>query len=246
MRMGAWQFKPRLLPSLVTLFVFPALLALGFWQLDRAEQKRTQYADSIRFRDQPPLLLNRLNRERLQEADMLWRPVEVYGEMDAGHTLFLDNQVYKGETGYFVLVPFLLDGTTSAVLVNRGWVGAGNDRRQIPAIETPTGKITLTGTTKDVPSTGIFLGDKAIEKLGDGIYRIQRVSIDEIAQMLGYDLLPYIIRLEPESRHGFSREWPQAGSGEEKHLGYAFQWFALAATLLVIYIVVNCRKTETD
>jgi cytochrome oxidase assembly protein ShyY1 len=32
--------------------------------------------------------------------------------------------------------------------------------------------------------------------------------------------------------------------GPERHLGYAVQWFALALTLVVIWIVVNWRKRK--
>jgi len=28
------------------------------------------------------------------------------------------------------------------------------------------------------------------------------------------------------------------------HLGYAFQWFALAATLLIIFVALNWKKTK--
>lgn len=243
MRIGVWQFRPRLLPSLATLFFFPLLLSLGFWQLDRAEQKRTQYAESTQYLDRPPMILNGETEERLRQKDMLWRPVGMKGELDSKHVMLLDNQVYKGEAGYFVIEPFHIAGTKLDVLVNRGWIAAGDNRRQTPAISTPSGQVTLSGIAMHVPTTGIFLGDNAIEKIGTNTYRLQRIRIDEIEQLLGLDLLPWVVRLQPDSEHGFIREWTREGSGEARHLGYAFQWFALALTLLVIYIVVNCKKT---
>ena len=55
-------------------------------------------------------------------------------------------------------------------------------------------------------------------------------------------LYPYIIRLSPESNHGYIRNWQLQNSGENVHVGYAFQWFAFAATLFVIYFVMNIKK----
>ncbi|HKK16632.1 MAG TPA: SURF1 family protein [Gammaproteobacteria bacterium] len=243
MQIGAWQFKPRLLPSLATLLFFPLLLSLGFWQLDRAEQKHARFAESMRYQNLPPMLLNREPAERLQRPDMLWRPVRMKGELDSKHILLLDNQVHKGEAGYYVFEPFHVAGSDSLVLVNRGWIAAGENRQKLPAVSSPDGEVTLTGMVKHVPSTGIFLGDNAIEKAGINTYRLQRIHIDEVEQLLGRKLPAWIVRLQPDSDHGFTREWPQEGSGEARHLGYAFQWFALALTLLVIYIVVNCKKT---
>ena len=41
---------------------------------------------------------------------------------------------------------------------------------------------------------------------------------------------------------GLVRDWPAPDLGIHKHYGYAFQWFALAATLLVFYLVTHVRK----
>lgn len=55
-----------------------------------------------------------------------------------------------------------------------------------------------------------------------------------------------IVRLNPASPHGYVRDWQIVPFSPQRHLGYAFQWFALAVGMLVIFIVVNTnRKTET-
>ena len=55
-------------------------------------------------------------------------------------------------------------------------------------------------------------------------------------------LLPYIVRLSPESKQGYIRKWKVRDSGENIHIGYAYQWFAFAITLFVIYFVMNIKK----
>jgi len=40
MQIGNKIFKPGLIPTIVTLLILPILINLGFWQLDRAEEKR--------------------------------------------------------------------------------------------------------------------------------------------------------------------------------------------------------------
>jgi surfeit locus 1 family protein len=32
------------------------------------------------------------------------------------------------------------------------------------------------------------------------------------------------------------RDWPKANTGVEKHYGYAFQWFGLAALIAILYV----------
>jgi len=57
-------------------------------------------------------------------------------------------------------------------------------------------------------------------------------------------LLPVVLRLAPESEHGYRRDWTTVAFGPERHLGYAVQWFALAAAMLVILIILVRKKIE--
>jgi surfeit locus 1 family protein len=38
------------------------------------------------------------------------------------------------------------------------------------------------------------------------------------------------------------RNWAPPGFPPMRHIGYAVQWFALALTLFVIYVVTNTRR----
>lgn len=243
MQASQWKFTPRLWPSVVTLLVLPILVSLGFWQLDRAEQKRELYQQFIKQQSAGMINLNQSMDLISPKSDILWRHIQLTGQFENRKHILLDNQVLNREPGYFVLTPLKLSDENTWLLVNRGWLSAGADRNIAPEINTPIDEIELTAVATDVPVTGILLGNNNVEKLNDTIFRVQRIDIEEVSELAGLKLLPFIARLEPESDHGFVREWVMPGSGEEKHLGYAFQWFALSLTLLIIYIVVNTRRT---
>lgn len=243
-RIGAWRFAPGLWPSLVTAVIFPILLLLGFWQLDRAGQKRVLYEQ---YREQSTATELDLNTPGILHADkpdrLMWRKVKIAGTFDPEIQIMLDNQISEGRAGYFILTPFRVTGGEDQVLVNRGWMPAPADRSVPPPITTPVEEITIHAAVAALPVTGLFLGGEAIESMGAGIYRVQRIDTGEISALLKRQLPHYVLRLDPASPHGFVRDWPAPGSGEEKHLGYAFQWFALAATLLIIYLVVNLKRS---
>jgi len=78
--------------------------------------------------------------------------------------------------------------------------------------------------------------------MSNDVYRVQRLNINEVAELTKTKLLPYIVRLEPESEHGYRRQWQLPGSGVSVHNGYAFQWFAFATVLLIIYLVLNIKN----
>ena len=44
---------------------------------------------------------------------------------------------------------------------------------------------------------------------------------------------------------GFVRDWKPSGLTPERHLGYAFQWFALALTLAVLVLVSFLKSRES-
>jgi cytochrome oxidase assembly protein ShyY1 len=55
---------------------------------------------------------------------------------------------------------------------------------------------------------------------------------------------PFVIQQESALDDGLVREWPAADYGIDRHYGYAFQWFALAATIAVFYTVTHVRKRK--
>ena len=48
-----------------------------------------------------------------------------------------------------------------------------------------------------------------------------------------------LVLLDPGEPDGYVRNWAAPGFPPMRHIGYAVQWFALALTLAVIYVVTN-------
>jgi len=240
MQKGKWSFTPSILPAVAALATFSLLLVLGFWQLDRADQKVALYEKFLEKSELDPVHLNQElfpdNLEKLQ-----WRRSYVSGYYVEGRLFLLDNQVLGGEPGYFVFSPFAIAGTGRRVMVNRGWVPAGYYRDTLPDIHTPEGTLILEGVLAPPPATGLLLGGGVEEKMEMGVSRMQNIDLKVLEAILGYKLLPYVIQLGPSAPGGYTREWGMPGSGAERHHGYAFQWFALAAALLVIYFSTTIR-----
>jgi len=237
-----WTFSPSLWPSIAVALLLPLLLSLGFWQLDRAEEKRIQQETFMQRQTAAPINLN-MNRDMLNNpGEILWQRVTATGVFEEDKIILLDNQVINAQAGYFVFTPFLMRGELKYILVNRGWVPAGNDRSQVPEFDKTGSEVSIKAVIKIPSFTGIRLNDLPPEKMTSRIYRAQDLDIDELSRLLGLELFDVVLRLEPDSDHGYIRIWPVPGSGEAKHLGYAFQWFAMAVVLLVIYLVINTKK----
>lgn len=249
MQTAKWSFNPGLVPTFVSLVMFPLLLSLGFWQLDRAAQKQAIFDEYVNRAGLEPVDWNKEVSKPLSGEAVLWRRAIVRGHYADGDVFLLDNQILKGSAGYLVYSPLRIEGTNIRVIINRGWVAGGEYRDKVPQIDRPTDLVTLTGLATDYPpSPGIIIGgdDQNLQMMAPGISRMQVISDSLLKKILGYPLLPNVIMLDASAPTGFIREWSQPGSGRETHLGYAFQWFTLAAALAVIYISVNLRRRASN
>ncbi len=239
MRFGKLEFRPGLLPSLVTLLLLGLLMSLGFWQLDRAEQKRALLSGYSVDRSSTVIQLE----PGLQSyADFNYHFATATGHYDAARQFLLDNRTHKGQAGYHVLTPFMLRDSAAAVLVNRGWIALGESRDRLPDPAVDAGWRTIGGRIKLPVGKSFTLGKE--EPRGGWPYRIQRVDMEALAQELGYPLLPLVLLLDPDQDQGFVRDWQPLQFGPERNVGYAVQWFGLAAALLLIYLAVNTRKLK--
>ncbi len=236
--LGPWRFSAPLVPILGFVFVLPLLVSLGFWQLDRAAQ-RIALMDSVEAaREQAPLSVD---DAALLDANNRYLPIEVNGRLDAARQFLLDNRVSGKVAGYEVLIP-LIYKPGKAVLVNRGWLPVGQSRTQKPDVSLPAGaedSLVLSGLAV-VPPARFTLGE-ALQS-GDNWPRLlQFEDFENIAVALDLELLPRV--LQPgELEWGFQAHWKPLEKGPEKNYAYALQWFALAATLFIITLVVCTRR----
>jgi surfeit locus 1 family protein len=238
---GRTVFKPGWIPTVAVVLIVPVLLSLGFWQLDRADEKRV-LIDRQKVRQIEPAI--RLMGEQGEMEELRYRNVEVSGRYDTDHQFLIDNQVANGVVGFYVFTPLRID-SSRAVLVNRGWIPMGRDRAELPDISLGITEVDVTGMVDHFPSVGYRLQGAEIPT--DGWPSIVQVVDEKIlSDRLGYSLLPYQILLDPLDEGGYLRQWKTAAPRmtPEKHVGYAFQWFALTTVLVLFYLWRGFKSGE--
>jgi len=233
----------RLVPLLAFLLVFPTLIALGFWQLDRAEQKRSLQAKyDARMSDEPITIGDELKKP----ADLQFHRVSIAGYYDESHTVFLDNRVHKGVPGYYVITPLKLSRSKTRVLINRGWVPQGISRAKLPDVQPPESLQRIIGVAT-VPHAKVFRLAPA-EPIGREWQQVwQHMDMKRFAEAVSYPVQPVVVLLDPASRAGgFVREWRRLDTGIALHQGYAFQWFSLAVALAAIGVFFFFLRAKED
>ena len=207
-----------------------ATLALGRWQLSRADQKEAYQALTESQARLPPIDAATLLATR-DPLSLVHRSIVLRGRWLAQHTIYLDNRQMNDKVGQFVLTPFSIEGTNSVVLVQRGWVARNFlDRTQVTPVITPGGVVELQGRIAPSPSKLYELGpaEKTVLR--------QNIDLTGFSSEIDLPLLAVSVQQLGSVSDGLLREWHQVASGVEKHYGYAFQWFALSALISILYV----------
>jgi surfeit locus 1 family protein len=247
-----YTFRPSVLMTLATIIVMALCIKAGLWQYNKAQAKLMLQTQLNAHLTEPAVALTdaQMAGKIASSADLRYQRVKFVGVYDTRYQVLLDNQVENTVAGYHVLTPMQVQGSKLYVLVNRGWVAGVPDQvgvnRQLPAIDTPQGSQTIEGDIA-IPAAKFFsleapaAGGKWPPNLQNQVW--QHLDMKRYAKSVPFGLQPFLIRLDAKnSAGGFVRNWPPPGENISMHLGYAYQWFGFALTLLVIYIVLNLKK----
>lgn len=225
-RPAAWVLVAALITAAVT-------ARLGVWQLDRAAQKKALQSAIEQRRGLPMLDAAELARDALSAPAQHHRSIRLRGRWVAEHTVYLDNRQMQGRPGFIAVTPLALpDG--GAVLVQRGWIARDlRDRTRVSAPSLPEGEVSVEGRIAPPPSRLYEFDAAALGPLR------QNLDLESFALEIRLPLRPLsLLQGMPAGTQadGLQREWPVPGSDVHKHYGYAFQWFALSALTLVLYV----------
>ena len=211
--------------------------SLGFWQLQRAEFKRTlqdAFYDRLAGNPVPPEQAEFADFERLQLA----------GRYDA-NSFLVDNRTLNGRGGYWVVTPFETHDSRR-FLVNRGWVPGSVDRSVLPTFETPADDVRTVVMVWPDSGDLLDLGAPPLpsaEQLSWPL-RIQRFDVAELGALVDTEAVE--LRVETGQPGAFELPPLKEGFAPERHTGYAVQWFALTGVLLVGFGVYWWKSRQTD
>ncbi|NND65004.1 MAG: SURF1 family protein [Gammaproteobacteria bacterium] len=237
--------SPNVFLSLLAIIIVAGLTALGFWQLQRADEKRAlfkQFSDGADY----SISLQALLQLPITAEAKRYRQVSVIGYWQTSGNIVLDNMSHDGAPGYQVMSP-LCCVADKLVMINRGWIpwrdrsDAFND---VALKQSRPQKIS--GRWVSLPKPGLRLsGDSKLSPAMDKTTTILSFpTADQIAQTVGKPVHDGMLWLDPDQAEGFVRDWQVSAMPPERHVGYAVQWFALALTLIVIYIILVFRKRK--
>lgn len=237
--------KRWIIPTLLVVVGMILLVRLGFWQLDRLQQKREFNAMMAERWRTEPLDLNTqsLPADAAGMAELEFRRVAAQGQWDYDHQILISNQTFQGTAGYMVVTPLVL-GDNRAVLVARGWIPASHagEDELAQLVEPQSAPIVgLARESQGLPNQAASTPAAAPQR------EWYRIDIPAIQGQMPYQLEPGYLEQMPEEGRAYDalpiRSEPLA-LDEGNHLSYAIQWFTFALVLGFGYIMLVRQRTR--
>lgn len=227
--------------GIAVLIALAILVTLGTWQVERLHWKEGLLADIAERRATAPVPLSDIEAMAAKGTDIEYREVTASGVYDNSRERHFF-ATWRGQTGFYVYTPLqLADGRF--LFVNRGFVPYDNKEPEMRMQGQLTGEQTVTGLARarlsDKPSWVVPDNDVA-----KNIFYWK--DLDVMASSTGLDkttVVPFFIDADDTPN---PKGMPIGGVTEvnlpNNHLQYAFTWYGLAATLVVIVLVAGLRK----
>lgn len=242
------RFRFRGIPFLATVVLVALGMALGNWQVRRAAEKEAIAAAILERGRLPSMVMG--SGSGVHEDDRVdtgvrpteYRRVRVTGEFVAGWPIFLDNRPHAGRAGFYLAMPFKIAGSDRHVLVLRGWLPRdAREYTRLPDVATPPGRVTIEGVA--VASAGRVMQLGTPGALQPGAI-VQNLEVEDMARATGLRLEPYVVQQTGPQAPGdvLVRDWPAPATGIDKHRGYAFQWYGLAAMAALFFVITGFRS----
>ena len=220
----------KLLTSFSIFFVF-VFVFLGIWQIERAANKEGLLQDFNTEQESPPT--------RLTSQSPNWSRVFVDGVFDSSRQILIDNQIHNGKVGYKIFTPFRFDDN-KIVLVDRGWIGQGQSRSDLPQLNILEKKSRIIATVTS-PEQGVLAGSELLTNEWPRVSQSKAVEV--IASAFNEPILDIVLVLDPGSSQitEFIQIKPFAIT-PVKHYGYAMQWFTMSIVLLGMFLYALKRE----
>jgi len=225
--------------TLLVIALMGVLARLGIWQLDRLQQRRDANALIAASLAAPPFDLNATAvPEDISEWDN--RLVAASGMFDYEQEVLLDLQNWGYRAGVNLITPLVLDGSQTAVLVNRGWIPDAESAPEARAAYNVPGEVEITGY---VALSEKLSREPTVTPEGPQV-KVYRVDVEALQAQMPYTLLPfYIVQdVENDNEQLPYRLERQIDLSEGSHLSYAIQWFIFSIGLGVAYLVFVNRN----
>ncbi len=237
-----WR-PPHLWKTLFIILLDVAFIRLGFWQLDRLQERRAANVVLAQRLEAPPVVVHQTDAAA-DWAQWVDQRAVAEGVYDFDHQLAIKQQSYEGQPGIHLAAPLVLPDGQHALLVHRGWLPLDQAAPAAWRAYDQPGQVTVAGVlqpSQSLPATARTARSAPL----DAQRAVFRLDIPALQTEIPYTLLPVYLLEAPAGTASDSlplRLEAEVDLSEGPHLSYALQWFAFAIIFSVGYLYYLRRQ----
>ena len=232
--MSIRRFNPGKRLTFFFVFFSISFFVLGVWQIERGQAKSKILLAYEKAGDELP--------NKLSSGSFKWQRVVTKGYFDANNQVLLDNVINKGIAGYKVLTPLISEDTKKLLLVDRGWLPAGNDRGKLPKLDVSKDEVKIFGTLES-PELGFVLSENLITDSSPKVSQTKNIEVLQTA--FNQELFPFILVAEPTLKDSLEYiKITPTNMTPAKHYGYAIQWFTMFLAICFMYLWIGSKNEK--
>ncbi|WP_372761145.1 SURF1 family protein [Pseudoalteromonas sp.] len=241
------RWREQKLSSILTicmvLLVVLVCVRLGFWQLERGEQKQQQLVAIAQLQTHGVM-----SWQQVEALPSSWNKtgllVQLTGQFLPKHYWLLDNKIYNGQVGYDLLALFKPQQHSAALLVNLGWLKAPMSRNTLPQVTLPSGPYTLQAQIKENNLSGFSLADSTRQV--DLAKRIQTIDLKQLSAQSQQPLQGFMAYRQGTGDELGVPHYQAVVMSPQKHNAYALQWFLIALACIVVAVFASKKRTQDE
>lgn len=220
------------------------LAYLGFWQLQRLDQRQALNEEILAGLNSTPVALT---GQQVDPDGMHRQRVTVTGTFANEENIILRTRSYQGRAGINLIVPLEIKGSDQVVLVNRGWLPFEEFEPEARRAYDVDGEVTIEGVAfRSQQPPNRFAPVDPDPAPGAPVDAWFRIDIDKVQKQVDGPLLPIYVQAvpgpEPDITPPIREEVTDLGEGS--HLSYALQWFSFALILAITYAGFTWQEYE--
>lgn len=233
--------RGKVVVAVVAIVVMAAVcVRLGFWQLSRWEAKKAENARRAQAMAAAPV---DAGSALIAAAAAPALQVRARGRYDETRQILLSARTHDGSPGVHVVTPLLFEDGAGAVLVNRGWLYAGDAATARPLEHPEPGPRIVTGIATAMPRGEAGPPWRAIRQDSVTVWSARRLDADSVAARFPYPVARvFLTQLPGEGVPAVPARVEPRPLDETMHVSYAVQWFLFATILVAGSILVAARS----
>ena len=221
---------------------------LGFWQLDRLQQRKARNQALQAATSMPVLRYDSATAEAIERdpARFVNRRVRATGAYDPGAEVILRGRAHRSNPGVHLVTPLVAPGVRQALLVNRGWVPSPDAATVDARTFAEPGTRTVTGILQEIPRGTRAGGEPATTQVnGAPVVTYRRLDVQTLQRIQRRPFARLYLQQLPGTDSAGARPpvrvaLPPQDNGP--HLSYAVQWFSFATIGMVGLLIMVLRQ----